>query len=271
MSAYSFFCRSSLCLTAVAIALIFSGERCYAGPKGTLQDANAVPPISEKRLVELAKRDHIALFELAMKRYEKSIKDYTGTFCKQERRRGRLGKEQIISFKFKEKPYSVYMEWKKNSGNADKVLYAKSQNKDKMIVHPTGIFSWIKSVKRNPRGRDARRSSFYTCDQFGFYDSMKRVLKDYELAKKSGDLEIKYTGPTKVHDRKCIAFEAMLPKKEGYSTARLVTKLDIEYLLPVAMERYDWDGNLLFRVSFRDLKFNTGLKDEDFKPAVYGL
>ena len=100
---------------------------------------------------------------------------------------------------------------------------------------------------------------------------MKGGLGDYELAKKNGDLKIKYIGLTKVHGRKCIAFERILPKKKGYSTARLITKFDIEYLLPVALERYDWDDKLIFRNSFKNLKFNTGLKIEDFKPAVYGL
>jgi len=256
---------------AVAITLICPTETYCADSNGLIQDPNVIPTISQEKLIELAKHDHITILKLAIKRYEKSIDDYVGTFCKQERLRGKLGKEQTIAFKFKEKPYSIYMEWKKNSGAADKLLYVKAQNNNKMIVHPTGLLSWLKSVKRDPRGKDARKSSLYTCDQFGFYNSMKRALKDYGLAKKNGDLKIKYIGLTKVHGRKCIAFERILPKKKDYITARLIIKLDIEYLLPVALERYDWDNKLIFRNSFRDLKFNTGLKNEDFKPEVYGL
>jgi outer membrane lipoprotein-sorting protein len=256
---------------AVAITFIRPTEIYSADSNGRIQGPNAVPIISEEKLIELAKHDYITLFKLAIERYEKSIGDYTGTFYKQERIRGKLGKEQTIAFKFKEKPYSIYMEWKKNSGATDKLLYVKDQNNNKMIVHPTGLLSWVRSVKRNPGGKDARKSSLYTCDQFGFYYSMKRILKDNKLAKKSGDLKIKYIGLTKVHGRRCIALERILPKKKGYSTARLIIKLDIEYLLPVALERYGWDNKLIFRNSFRDLKFNTGLKNEDFKPAVYGL
>ena len=249
---------------AVVITLICPTEIYCA-------DSNVLPTISQEKLIELAKHDHITLLKLAIKRYEKSIEDYVGTFCKQERLRGELGKEQTIAFKFKEKPYSIYMEWKKNSGTADKLLYVKDRNNNKMLVHPTGLLSWLKSVERDTGGKDARKSSLYTCDQFGFYNSMKRGLKDYELAKKKGDLKIKYIGLTKVHGRKCIAFERILPKKKDYSTARLIIKLDIEYLLPVALQRYDWENKLIFQNSFRDLKFNTGLKIEDFKPAAYGL
>ena len=265
------FYRRLLCLMAVLTTLIFPSGIYCADSNDRVQNPNEVPTISQDKLIELAKHDQITLLRFAIKRYEKSIKDYIGTFCKQEKLRGKLGKKQTIAFKFKEKPYSIYMEWKKNSGGADKLLYVKSQNNNKMIVHPTGLLSWLRSVKRDPGGKDARKSSLYTCDQFGFYNSMKRALKDYELAKKSGDLKIKYIGLTKVHGRKCIAFERILPKKKGYSTARLIIKLDIEYLLPVALERYDWDNKLIFQNSFRDLKFNIGLNNEDFKPAVYGL
>ncbi len=263
--------RRLLCLMAVAIILICPTEIYCADSNGRTQYPNVVPTISQEKLIELAKHDHIAILKLAIKRYEKCIKDYTGIFCKQERLKGKLGKEQTIAFKFKEKPYSIYMEWKKNSSTADKLLYVKAQNNNKMIVHPTGLLSWLKSVKRDTGGKDARKSSLYTCDQFGFYNSMKRGLEDYELAKKNDDLEIKYIGLTKVHGRKCITLERILPKKKDYGTARLIIKLDIEYLLPVVLERYDWDDKLIFRCSFRDLKFNTGLKTEDFKPAAYGL
>ncbi len=271
MSAQIILYRRLLCLMAAAITLICPTEIYCADSNGRTQDPNVVLTISQEKLIELAKHDHISLLKLAIKRYEESIEDYIGTFCKQERLRGKLGKEQTIAFKFKEEPYSIYMEWKKNSDTADKLLYVKAQNNNKMIVHPTGLLSWLRSVNRDPGGKDARKSSLYTCDQFGFYNSMKRGLKDYELAKKAGDLKIKYIGLTKVYGRKCIALERILPKNKGYTTARLITKLDIEYLLPVALERYDWDNKLIFQNSFRDLKFNIGLKIEDFKPAVYGL
>ena len=246
MSTQINFCRRLFCLIAAAITLICPTRIYCEDSNGRIQYPNVAPTISQEKLIELAKHDHIALLKLAMKKYENGIKDYTGTFCKQERLKGELGKEQTIAFAFKEKPYSIYMEWKKNSGAADKLLYVKAQNNNKMIVHPTGLLSWLRSVKRDPGGKDVRKSSLYTCDQFGFYSSMKRGLEDYELAKKNGDLEIKYIGPTKVHGRKCIAFERILPKKKDYGTARLIIKLDIEYLLPVALERYDWDNKLIF-------------------------
>jgi hypothetical protein len=163
------------------------------------------------------------------------------------------------------------MEWKKNGGKVDKLLYVKGSNDDKMIVHPTGLLSWVRSVKRDHAGKAARKASRYTCDQFGFHNSMKRILKHYELAKRNGDLKTRYIGLTKVHGRKCIALERILPKKKDYTTARLIMKFDVEYLLPVALELYDWNDDLIMRNSFRDLKFNVGLKSTDFEPAACGL
>ncbi len=256
----------------VAAIMLFSTTRVYcAYQNDSIRNPIASYDISEQEFIELAKHDQMAFFKLALKRYEKTVKDYTGTFYKQERIKGKLGKKETIAFKFKQAPYSVYMQWEENANGAEKLLYVKGQNDGKMIVQPTGMFSWIKSVRRDPDCKAARKTSRYTCDEFGFYHTMKRVLKSYELANTRGDLDIKYIGPVKVHGRNCVAFQAVLAKKSQYPSARVIIKFDVEYVLPVGLELYDSDDKLCFKSSFGDLKFNVGLKDHDFAPKVCGL
>jgi hypothetical protein len=163
------------------------------------------------------------------------------------------------------------MNWQENAGAVDKLLYVEGHNKNQMIVHPTGLFSWIKSVKRDPRSKEVRKASRSSCDQFGFYRTMQNLLKIYKLADKNGDLRIACKGMTKVDDRDCIAMERILPPKDDYPYSRLVMEFDVEYLLPTAITCYDWQGKLLSRYIYKDLKFNQGLKLAMFSPSTQGL
>lgn len=223
------------------------------------------------RLTELAKSDHIALLQWAIERYESSVKDYTATFYKQERINGKLSQTEKIAIVFKEEPFSVMMSWEENAGAIDKLLYVEGQNENKMLVHPTGLLSWIKSVKRDPRSREVQKASRSSCDQFGFYRSMQNLLKIYKQAEKCGDLLIAYQGRTRVDGRECVAMERILPAKADYPYARLVLEFDVEYLLPTAISCYDWQGRLVSRYWYEDVKFNQGLKLAMFSPKSQGL
>lgn len=223
------------------------------------------------RLTELAKTDHIALLDWAIGRYESTVTDYTATFYKQERINGKLRQTEKIAIVFKENPFSVLMSWEENAGAIDKLLYVEGQNENKMLVHPTGLLSWIKSVKRDPRSKEVQKASRSSCDQFGFYRSMQNLLKIYKQAEKYGDLQISYHGRTKVDDRECVAMERILPPKVDYPYARLVLEFDVEYLLPTAISCYDWQGRLVSRYWYEDIKFNQGLKLAMFSPKSQGL
>jgi len=223
------------------------------------------------RLIEFAKTDHIALLQYAREHYSKRIQDYSATLEKQERINNTLKPVETLDIIFKERPFSVLMKWKKNPGKVDKLLYAEGHYDNKMIVHPTGLFSWLKSARRDPKGKEARQSSRRTCDQFGFYRSMDSLLKIYTLAQNQGDLRIGYVGKTMVDKRPCIAMERILPVKKEYPYARLVMEFDVEYLVPTAITSYDWQGRLVGRYVYKNLRFNIGLTQDMFTTKANGL
>lgn len=245
--------------------------------RSLLATANAFPvkPDVEidntSKIIDLARTDHIALLKWAQQNYKNRVQDYQGTFYKRERINGKLKKEQIISILFKEEPFSVLMKWKKNAGSVDKLLYVEGSNNNQMIVHPTGLFSWIKSVKRDPRCKEALKSSRNSCDRFGFNRTLESMLKVYELADKEEDLEINYLGQTIVNGRKCAAMERILPANKKYPSQRMVVEIDLEYLLPVSVTSYDWQNKMISRYRFGDLKFNTGLSTQRFTPKANKL
>lgn len=228
-------------------------------------------PLSVEQIKELAVNDHIGLLKHAIKRYEEWIVDYTGTFVKQERIGGKLGDRQVIAFKFKEKPYSLLMKWKKNPGAADKLLYVEGQHDGDMIIHPTGLMSWLTSVRRDPAGKAALKGNLNPCYKFGFYRTMKSIVEAYEKAKERGDLTTNFLGETTVDERPCLLMERLFPRKKIYPCARLVMAIDLEYLVPVHIEASDLQGNLCFEYVFEDLRFNVGLGGESFTPKANGL
>ncbi len=242
-------------LLLVAI-VVLTGFDTIAGAKMPIENRQAI--------IQLAKSDPVLLLERAKSLYQDNITDYTGTLYKQERIAGKLGTEQLISFKFREKPFSIYMQWQKNAGRTDRLLYVEGQNDNKMIVHPTGLFCWLKSVKRRPRCKQALQTNLYTCDEFGFGRMIERISKIYQQAQSHGDVKKKYLGLDKVDDRECIVIEAALPQKADYPCGRLVMKIDIGYLLPVYIASYDWNDKLISKYIYTDLKFNTGLTEQQF-------
>ena len=244
-------------------ALIQAAEAKLVAPQVKLNTSD--------RLVELARTDQIALLRWALANYEKHIQDYRLTFYKQERINGKLKSVEKIAILYKDEPHSVLMQWQENAGPIDKLLFVEGANENKMIVHPTGMLAWIKSVKRDPSGEEARRSSRGTCDQFGFRRTLENLVRVYELAQEQGDLKTAYLGETTVEGRSCVAIERRLPPKEQYPNGRMVLEFDKEYLLPIAISSYDWQDNLLSRYVSVDLKFNTGLTAGSFSPGANNL
>jgi outer membrane lipoprotein-sorting protein len=260
----------SLCLVLLTILAGYANAVETSEPITDFNSIALSDPNNPNRIaamIHLAKTDHITMLKAAIDNYEKNIRDYTGTMHSQERIGRRLGKKRVIEFKFMEKPFSLFMRWKKNPAAASRMLFVEGSHKNKMIVMPKGVFSVIGSVRMDPNSRRARASGRKPCTMFGFYRTMKSALRYYEVANKKNELKIKYVGPSKVDGRDCIRVERILPKRKYYETARLVIDFDIEYLLATSVTLYDWKNRLLARYSYTDLKFNTGLKKEDFAPA----
>ena len=210
------------------------------------------------RLIKLAKTDPIELLEWSMSLYTKNVKDYSAVLHKQERIDGELRKPQDIEFWFKEKPYSLYMQWVNNPGAIDRLLYIEGLNDGHMLVHPTGAFSWLKSVKRKPKCPQALETSLRTADEFGFYRAMRSLHKTFSEAGKKQKYKIKYLGPAKVYGRQSVGMEVTIPRKNNESGLRMFIFFDTEHILPIKYECYNEKGKLKSKYAFSKLKINTG-------------
>jgi hypothetical protein len=220
--------------------------------------------ISDKDFLNFAATDYGKLLEVMKANYDASITDYTGIFTKQERVKKKLLKPQVINFKFRNKPFSIFMQWKKNPGKADRMLYVKGQNNNKMVVHPRGLLGFIRSVERDPKGKDVLKSSLRSCDQFGMRNLLNRVTGLYKGNVKDKGFTAKYIGSEEIDKRPCFVLETIMPNNKISPTRRLILVVDMEYRLPVSITSLDGKGNLISKYSYTGLRFNNGFKDKDF-------
>lgn len=227
--------------------------------------------ISDSDFLDFAANDYGKLLKTMKDNYDSSIVDYTGVFTKQERINKKLLKAQVIDFKFRDKPFSIVMEWTKNAGKTDRLLFVKGKYNDKMVVHPTGMLAWIKSVERDPRGKDVLKRSLRTCDQFGIRNLLNRITALYQGNVKDKGFSVKYIGSEEIDNRPCIVLETVMPNNKISKTRRLILVVDMDYRLPVSITSLDGKGNLMSKYSYTGLDFNTGLTDKDFTKKANGL
>jgi len=223
----------------------------------------------------LAQTDHIALLEFCLAHYDKTYRDYTCTFIKQERIAGRLGKEQHIAVKFMEPPFSIAMAWTPETAPmGDRLVYVEGRDENKMRVRPTsGLLRKLAggSVLRKPDGREAMRYTLRPVNLFGFRRGMESLLDVYRQATQAGDLRETYGGRAKVAGREAVVIHRYLPAKDDYPAHKTSVFIDLEYLVPICMEGYDWDEKISCVYLYKDLKCNGGRTDEDFLPEANGM
>lgn len=235
-----------------------------------------------ERLEDEAARDPLGFLQIALDRYDRGVHDYTCTFSKQERLNGRLSRDQVIAAFFREKPYSVRMEWKQNAERVSRVLYVTDrwiENGRRMaVVEPAGQIAqlFVSHVMRPIDDEEARKSSRRTIDQFGLRNTLVLTLKYAILAREKRLLDFAYQGNSEIAGRPTLVFERRLPYagEDGAWPDRIqVLHLDRELLLPALSASYADDARqtLLGRYQYTDIKLNPNLPDAVFTKEGMGF
>jgi hypothetical protein len=230
----------------------------------------------------LAKTDHIALLDLCLENYRSQFSDYTCTFSKEERINGKMMPLQIVDVTFRQAPYSVAMKWRTHDeqGEAltmprgDRALYIEGRWKNQMLIRPTdGFLQFLTGgqVLRDPTDRDVMKATLRPISAFGFERSLQNLLKVYRQAADSGDLTFSFSGAAKIGGRDVLVLQRELPAKKDYPAAATVIYIDRQYLVPVMVEGYDWDGQKFCTYMFKDIKFNLNLPEDRFAPAAVDM
>ena len=165
------------------------------------------------------------------------------------------------------------MEWTKNPAKADRLLFVKGKNNNKMIVHPSGLLSLIRSVELDHKGKEVFKHSLRSCDQFGIRNLLDRISDISRTSLYNNNFRVAYIGETLIDKRPCLVIETDIGKikvtdQEGKTEVSNVEKViltvDLGYRLPVSVTSLDAEGNLISKYTYSNLKFNTNLTDANF-------
>lgn len=233
-------------------------------------------------LEQRAAVDPLAFLEFCLERYDRSVRDYTATFTKQELVGRRLTEVQVMNASCREKPFSVRLEWTRNADKCDAVLYVegqwKGENGEDMAVVVPGVIArmFVSHVMRDIHGKDAERSSRRTVDQFGLRSMLTLVLEYCHKAKATNQLELSYLGNGEVNGRDTLVFERRLPYTgpAGEWPDRILTvHIDKELLVPTLCVAHadDKKSELLGSYMMTDIALNVNLDDQVFTKKGMGL
>jgi hypothetical protein len=230
-------------------------------------------------MTNLARNDPFAFLEKCLNHYDQAVRGYQLTMQKQERLQGRLQNKELIEVAFREQPYSVSMHWLEGAKKADRVVYVAGENDGMMLAHPTGVAGkLVKVVKRKVDSEEAREAGRYTLDQFGFKNTLKRILASMQEAKKKDRLRLDFQGEAKViesNQRVCFKLKRTYSEPEADGTQELTLYVDRENFLPVGIvvkgkvDPASGNRELLGEYFFRDLRLNPQISADQFKESAF--
>ena len=225
--------------------------------------------------------------ELAEECYQRildNVVDYTCIMVKRERVNGRLRGRQYISVKVRHEqrvddqvvtPFGVYMNFKApEQVKGREVLYIRGHHDGKLLFRKGGTRLPFITGYINPTGIMAMGDNRYPITEFGLKRLIERMIEMGEQELKYGECEVKIERNVELSgcNAACTCIEVTHPIKRPHFKYHLVrVYIDDELEVPVRFESYDWpeDGSdipvLKEEYSYRDLKLNVGLKDEDFE------
>ena len=174
--------------------------------------------------------------------------------------------------KFKEKPFSVVLSWFQNKPIGERVIYVEGKWNGQMLVMPKG---WRRTLVgdqfRKPDCKEAMQNTLRPVNIFGFKRGMQSLLKVYGQAKKAGHLDQRFGGRVKIEGRECIVLVRYLPAKNDYPAWETEVYIDLEYLVPIRIEGKNWDKKISCIYQYKNVTFNVGLKDSDFRAEANGM
>jgi hypothetical protein len=231
-----------------------------------VDDGSPLP--SPAALERLAQTDPVAFLATCIKRYDREVKAYHLTLQKQERIAGKLQRTEVTEVAFREKPFSVLMSWKEGARLAQRVLYIKGENNDKLLVKPAGLASLIGVVERDVDGADAKQSGRYPMTEFGIKVGMQRTLAAWEDARQQNALHIDYLGIKAIkelEDHPCYVFRRTRYKKpEDDGITDLTVYFDQENWLQTGSVLKGAERQLIGEYFFRTIQLNPEFKPDPF-------
>ena len=246
---------------------------CNSTPEGTLPEPEPTPapvqtvtPTAE--LERLAKVDPIAFLERCRDKTEREIKSTRGTLLMRERVMGKVTPPERVQFSFKDRPYSIRMEWKEGAKLARKTLFVIGQNDGYMFVQPSGWRSLAGIVRSKPDSEDALNSSRVPITKFGMQKGIESTIRAWKEARASGDFQVTFSGRKTIPplgDRPVWELKRIASKPcEAEGIVKATYYIDTQTCLQVGFHLLGQGDELIGTYYFRDLEINPVFDKDTF-------
>jgi hypothetical protein len=229
-----------------------------------LVSALAATPVAAQ---DVADGDELREHVYAMERAYAAVQDYTATFYKQERVKGRLQDQETMQLKFR-KPFGVYLRWVGGDFDGREVLYVRGWNDDKIRAHQ-GSFPDV-TVNLRPDSSLAMRGNRHPITKVGFGEVIKLMVRDARLSAVRPQDGVKYLdhGESTVHGAPQPLHRGHHPglHYSPYYAPRAKICFNVQTKMPTEISIWDSENELIEQYSYADVRLNVGLGDADFDP-----
>jgi hypothetical protein len=224
---------------------------------------------------QLAQTDPVAFLERCLACCRREAQAYRLTWQRLERFEGRLKPREVIEVSFRESPYSLLLRWREGAGKAERVLFVKGENNNKLLVRPNDPF--VRQLmgdvmELDPDGPEVRQAARIPLTQFGFCHQLERELDKWKPAREQSQLAVRYLGEGRhpeTDNQPCYHFHWVLadwaqiePVENG---ARERTYyFDKATGVMVGKIEHGADGEVVHQNLLRDIVFNP-----DFGPGHF--
>lgn len=226
------------------------------------------PAESRDAMDRLLTADPVAFLERCIERVEREVHGYRATLIKQERIKGKLGAEEEIDIHFREKPFSVLMEWRRGHRLARKTLYVDGAHDNKIVVQLAGWRSFVGQVTCPPDDKDAKATSRYPIHEFGMAVGSRRTLAAWKAARERGELRVTAQGIRKIPEldgREClVVHRADEADRDPDGIVDSTYLYDPATWLQVGTVLLDDKGQLVGRYYFRAVEVNPAFDEKTF-------
>lgn len=203
-----------------------------------------------------------------------TVRDYTCTFIKRERIRGRLSGYEVMSMKARTSPQSVYFKFKQPTAGRE-AIYVHGRNGGKAIVHDVGFNKFLAgTVHLDPMSRRAMSGNRHPITDAGIGFMIETLTEGWnrEMSARDSDVTIRETVLVNKRPSTMIVCRHR-NRRPDFVFHEVRLYIDHELGLPTRFEAYDWPARegqpapLLEEYIYSDLKINVGLSDADFDPS----
>jgi hypothetical protein len=228
----------------------------------------------ESRLTgDEAKRFILASNLRAASRLEQ-ITGYTATFRKQERLAGKLGPEQTLAMKVRNRPFAIYLKFLAPKAGKE-VVYAEGHHDNKVIAHNG---DWTRRIVPRlavpPDSAVALADTRHPVTDAGLVHLSKKLLHYRELDMGDPDATTVLDRTTGLDGRPRLRSVHTHTRPDGRRPfARVEVLYDPETQYPIEISSYDWPAaghsgelELAEKYAYDDLNFDASFTASDFDP-----